>query len=437
MAGAQDYVAVSFTGDSHDAVSAAQQLRRALKEVEAGAVSSSNTLAAAANRTVAEQAKQVRGSRELLEAYRRQAKVAEQGSAEQVAATRLAEREARKLGETVRVSSAQATRGFDESHGSLQRLVRGGIAGSGVFSSLGRQIAFASGSFLGGAGLVGAIASTVRVAADFQRSLNVMGAVSHATAQQMREVSAEAKRLGNDARLPATSARDAAVAMTELAKAGVSVDETLHAARGTLQLAAAAQIEERDAAQITARALNAFALSGTQATRVADVLASVANAASGEMGDFALALQQSSSVAHQVGLTLEDTVAALGRLAQAGLTGSDAGTSLRVMLQRLIPQTSKAAEEMAHLGITWKDAHGNILPLRDMISQYQTALGRLTPAERQHALQVIFGTDAQRAANILLLGGVDAFDRMRRAVTEHGAAAPLGCRTEQRLHGCA
>ena len=120
----------------------------------------------------------------------------------------------------------------------------------------------------------------------------------------------------------------------------------MSAARGTLQLAAAAHISAADAAQIQARQLNAFNLEGTEATRVADTLANVAASASGDINDFAIAFQQSSSVANQFGLTIEQTAASLGELAQNSLVGSDAGTSFRVMFSRLVPTTKKASEAM-------------------------------------------------------------------------------------------
>ncbi|UGQ58963.1 phage tail tape measure protein [Rhodococcus pyridinivorans] len=87
-----------------------------------------------------------------------------------------------------------------------------------------------------------------------------------------------AKGLGNDATIADTSATDAAAAMTELAKGGFSVDQSMSAARGTLQLAAAAQIEAAQAATIQSQALQAFGLDADYAAKAADVLANGANA---------------------------------------------------------------------------------------------------------------------------------------------------------------
>ena len=93
--------------------------------------------------------------------------------------------------------------------------------------------------------------------------------------------------------------------MTELAKAGLSVRDSLAGARGVLQLSAAAQIGIADATELSASALNAFQLAGGEAVHVADLLANAANNAQGSISDMGLALRQSAAVAKLVGISLE------------------------------------------------------------------------------------------------------------------------------------
>ena len=104
--------------------------------------------------------------------------------------------------------------------------------------------------------------------------------------------------------LPATSAKDAADAMLELSKAGLSVNDTMAAAKGVLQLSAAAQIGNAEAALITANALNMFKLSGDKATLVADLLAAGANKSSADIQQMADALQMAGNVAANAGLSI-------------------------------------------------------------------------------------------------------------------------------------
>ena len=85
--------------------------------------------------------------------------------------------------------------------------------------------------------------------------------------------------------MSASTPGDAAAAMVELAKGGLSLDEAMTAARGTLQLAAAAQVDAAQAAEIQATALNQFGLEAAEAGHVADVLANTANTAAGSIID--------------------------------------------------------------------------------------------------------------------------------------------------------
>lgn len=312
------------------------------------------------------------------------------------------------------------------------------------------------------------------VATDYQSSLNMFQAVSGATGEQMASVAAEAKTLGGDMTLPATSAGDAARAMTELAKAGLSVDAALKAGKGTLQLAAAGAMDEAQAAEIAANALNAFGLSGDKATLVADMFAATANKSSVEVRDVADSFKMASAVfsAFQgpvVGSqqAMTDLTAAIGLLGNVGIKGSDAGTSLKQMLLQLTGPSSVAKDEMKGLMFAAMDASGGMEQLDDVLqgnaSERAKALGELSKAnpaladmgdiaydasgkmrslpeiiglvsratknmsdeQRNAALTSIFGADATRAVIALMRAGPDAFNSMESAITQQGAAADL------------
>lgn len=246
-----------------------------------------------------------------------------------------------------------------------------------------------------------ALKSAITSAASFEQQLNTFQAVTGATADEMEAVSQAAKDLGADLTLPAVSANDALVALTELAKAGLSLQDALAGTEGVLRLSSAAAIGVGEAAQIAATQLNAFQLAGDQTTRVAELLADASISAQGEITDFAAGFQQAGAVANQVGLSIEDTTALLTELGKAGLRGADGGTSLRTALLRLVPTTKEAAEFQDALGISLdktKSIGDQIVPL---IEQYRTALADLTPIQQQQTLTQIFGQDAIRAASII------------------------------------
>jgi TP901 family phage tail tape measure protein len=303
-----------------------------------------------------------------------------------------------------------------------------------------------SGISKAGLAIGGAIAAGVGIAAvglkqaitlgiDYQNNLNQIQAVSGAAGEQMAAVSARAVALGNDLSLPATSAADAAQAMLELAKGGLSVDQAMQAAKGTLQLAAAAQISGAQAAEIQANALNSFGLSASSAGHVADVLANTANQSSGDITDFAFALSQVGAVAHQFGVSIEDTSTALGLLANAGIKGSDAGTLLKTALTQLAAPSKPAAAAIQNLGLKVFDAQGKFVGLASLMSQLHDASGRMTQQQYAAATATVFGTDAVRLAGVAAQDTSADWTKMSNAVGRSGGAADVASAQMKGLGG--
>lgn len=291
----------------------------------------------------------------------------------------------------------------------------------------------ASTAFLAGAVGAAVFAKSIKSFADFQTQLNVFQATAGATVEQMKQVSETAKELGADITLPGVSAGDAAEAMTQLARAGLSVEDSIEGARGVLQLATAAQISNADAADLAASALNAFGLSGEQAIHVADLLANAANSSQGSITEMAAALQQASAIARQVGLSLDNTVAILTQFARNGLRGSDAGTSLRTALSRLIAPTKQASDLIAALGLNLRDAQGNIRP--DVFAQFGRATENLSPALRDMIAETIAGQDAIRAFAIGSREGARGLRLAQLQMEQEGSAAALAAARTKGLAG--
>lgn len=299
--------------------------------------------------------------------------------------------------------------------------VKSGVAGIGA--TLGLSVGAA------------AFGQMIKLGNDFTTAMNTMRAVSSATAAEMEQVSARARQLGNDVSLPGTSASDAAAAMLELAKGGFTVGQSMDAARGSLQLAAAAQIGAAEAATIQVGALQSFGLAASDAGRVSDVLANAANASSAEITDVAYALQAGGAVAHGFGLTIEDTAAAIGLMANSGIKGSDAGTLLKSALLALTDTGKPAQAAIAELGLSVYDAQGRFVGLHSLFEQLDAAAGRMTDQQYQAATSVLFGSDAMRLSSIAAEKGAAGFDQMHDAMSRQGSAADVAAAKMQGLPG--
>lgn len=310
----------------------------------------------------------------------------------------------------------------------------GGMQGSMGAAATAGKMAFAA--IAGGAVALGAgMAYSVNIFRKFEQSLNVFQAVSSATGDEMGKVSKLAKQLGKDITLPGTSAKDAADAMTELAKGGLNVRQSMDAAKGVLRLSAAAGIDNAQAATIAANALNTFHLKASEATRVSDLLAAASNASSAEITDVAEAFQMAGAVFASNRVPIQDLTTEIALMANAGIKGSDAGTSLKTMMMRLAAPTEDAKGALDALGISVYDATGKMRSQRDIIKQFEKATKGMSDEQRNARYQIIFGADAIRAATVIYGGGVDAFDKMSTAVTKEGAAAQLAAAKNKGLTG--
>lgn len=234
----------------------------------------------------------------------------------------------------------------------------------------------------------------------------------------------------------AFSATEAAGAIEELAKAGVSAEDILGGGlSGALDLAAAGGIEVAQAAEISASAMTQFGLAGEDVVHVADLLAAGAGKAQGGVNELGMALNQTGLVADQTGLSIEETIGGLASFASAGLLGSDAGTSFKTMLQRLTPTSKEAADEMDRLGISAYDGQGNFIGLAEFAGNLQNALRDLTPEQRNAAMATIFGSDAVRAASILYEQGEPGIRNWIAAVDDQGYAAETAATRMDNLKG--
>lgn len=341
--------------------------------------------------------------------------------------------------QTLKTAAAEQAAAKQEARLAAARTAQAASAGRAVFAQSAQLVGLrgaalsANASFIAAAAGVIGFAKAISSFAKFQQTLNVFAATADATAVQMGKVRAESERLGRDITLPGVGAQDAAEAMTELSKAGLSVRDSLDGARGVLQLATAAAIDNAQATELAASALNAFGLSGDQAVHVADVLANAANDAQGSIVDIGTALQQASAVGRQAGLSLEETSAVLTLFARNGLRGSDAGTSLRTALIRLINPTKKAQEQIDKLGLRLRTSTGAIN--LDVFSQFARVTRSFTAAQRDQALAIIFGQDAIRGAAILAREGKGALDAQIVSLNQSGTAAKLAAARMSGLSG--
>jgi TP901 family phage tail tape measure protein len=284
-----------------------------------------------------------------------------------------------------------------------------------------------------GAGLVGMFGLAAKKAADFDQAMSGVAATGEGAAKSIDSLRAAALEAG---KTTVYSATESANAIENLAKAGVSTADILGGGlTGSLNLAAAGELEVADAAEIASTAMAQFGKSGKDVNHIADLLAAGAGKANGEVADLGQALNQTGLVADQTGLSIEETTGTLAAFAEKGLLGSDAGTSFKTMLQRLTPQSAEAKQKMDELGIAAYDAQGNFVGMAEFAGNLQSALADLTPEQRNAALSTIFGSDAVRAASVVYENGEQGIRDWISAVDDQGYAARVAATRLDNLKG--
>lgn len=286
---------------------------------------------------------------------------------------------------------------------------------------------------VGAASLGAALVAPVKAAADFDSAVSRVRATGAVTGAQLEALKGQAMSMATTFGVSGTQAMGAVEA---LAKAGVQASDIMGGGlQGALALAAAGEMDVGQAAETASSAMTQFGLSGKDVGHVADVLSNGANMAQGDVKDLAMALSQGGMVASQMGMSLDQTVGALAEFANAGLMGSDAGTSLKTMLQKLAAPSKQASELMDQLGIHVYDAQGHFVGLDGIAGQLQGAMKGLSEEQRNAALATIFGSDAVRAASILYKDGAGKAKEWASSVGQSGAAMHTASTNMDNLNG--
>ena len=257
--------------------------------------------------------------------------------------------------------------------------------------------------FMGTTALVGGAAafgrSALNVGREFQAMMQRVEAATRAGEADMARLSAAAKELGATT---AFTAMEAAEAIEVLAKNGVLVADILGGALdASVSLAGALGGEVAPSADLVTDLMQQFRLEAAQLPMIVDRLTGAAQTSKFGFDDLRLAIAQAGGVAGTFGVEIEDFLTALSATASSFASGSDAGTSFKTFLQRLTPDSAKAAGVMEELGLKFFDAQGNMLEMAEIAGVLQAGLAGLSEEARNEALKTVFGTDAVRTAAAL------------------------------------
>lgn len=276
--------------------------------------------------------------------------------------------------------------------------------------------------------LSGVSTAAIKVGSDFEAQMSRVKAISGATGEEFDQLRQQAIDLGADT---AFSASQAAQGMENLAAAGFETNEIMSAMPGMLDLAAASGEDLAASADIAASTLRGFGLEASEAGRVADVLAENANRTNSSVAETGEAMKYIAPLARAAGISMEETAAAIGIMANAGIQGSQAGTTLRGALSRLSKPTDIMQQAMDELGVSFYDSEGKMLSLAEQVGMLQSAMEGMTDEQKNNYLVTLYGQEALSGMLALINEGPDSLSSLTAAYEACDGSAKAAAETMQ------
>lgn len=237
----------------------------------------------------------------------------------------------------------------------------------------------------------------IKTAAQFEKSMNKVEALTQAPSDQLKKMSDLARDLGANTKF---SAVQAANAMSFLGMAGWKSNQILQATPHLLDLAAASSLGLARAADITSNIMGAFGINAKDTKSVVDILASATASANVDMEMLGDTMQYAAPLAKDFGTSLKDAATIAGALGNIGIQGSSAGTAMKGIFNAFAAGTPKAVRALKKLGVA-VDVKGKMRPVQEIFTDLGESLNKLSDKKRLRAIKDIFGKIAGPGASAL------------------------------------
>lgn len=300
--------------------------------------------------------------------------------------------------------------------------VRQNLAGaaSGAANKLSGAMFGATAQMAGMAGIGFGIFDAVKGYADFEEEMSAVKAISGATGAEFDMLKEKAIQMGADTKY---SALESAQAFRYMGMAGWKAQEMTDGIAGIMNLAAASGEDLALTADIVTDSLTAFKMQAKESAMFSDVLAAAATNSNTSVALMGQTFKYAAPVAGALGFNVQDTALAIGLMANSGIKGSEAGTSLRSMMTRLVKPTKESGEAMEMLGLSILDSHGNMKPFRQLIGDIRQGMSRLTPDSQAAVAGMLAGQEGMSGLLALVNAAESDFDKLAKAIDNSNGAA--------------
>lgn len=242
---------------------------------------------------------------------------------------------------------------------------------------------------------------------DFEYSLNQAAVIAGGTAKDIDGLAKVANKMG--AELP-ISAQDAANAMVAMARDGASIETIKQRFPAIAKAATAAGADLETTASVVQQSMNIWGKSLKSPEQAAGILVQVANQSNASIESMQQALSSIGPTAASAGYSMQDTANAIGLLTNTGMSSAQAADNLNHAIVQMQSPTKKSRGYMEELGISFRDAEGNMKPIPQVASELSGALKNLGKEQQDAALKAMFGQDGMKVMRTLMKAVADETD---------------------------
>lgn len=285
--------------------------------------------------------------------------------------------------------------------------IKGGFA-FGAMAEIGRKAV----DVVGGS-ISGMARGVVDAGMSFESAMSSVAAISGATGQDFDMLRNKAKEMGATTQFSAT---EAANAMEYMAMAGWKAEDMTSGISGIMNLAAASGADLATTSDIVTDALTAFGQTAADSGRFADVMAAASANANTNVEMMGETFKYAGAAAGAMGYSVEDLAVATGLMANSGIKGTQAGTSLRSTITRMAKPTKESGTAMKALGISITDAKGKMKPFGQIMKDMRKGMKGMTEDQKASYAAMLGGQEAMSGLLAIANASDADFEKLTKAI---------------------
>lgn len=273
---------------------------------------------------------------------------------------------------------------------------------------------------------VGGVA--VKAGMDFEAEMSKVQAISGATGEDFGKLKSIAQEMGAKTKFSAT---ESAQGLEYMAMAGWKTQDMLDGLPPILNLAAAAGEDLGITSDIVTDALTAFNLKASDAGHFSDILASASSNANTNVSLMGESFKYAAPIFGSVGYSAEDAALSIGLMANSGIKGTQAGTSLRSIITRLVKPTKESSQAMERLGLSITDGNDKMKPFNVLIEDMRKGFAKLNPEQKASVAAQLAGQEAMSGLLSIVNASSTDYDKLKGAINDCDGATERMAKTMQ------